>query len=579
MALQDNDYVKAPYLQAGDYLKINGTTSGFSIKSDNTGVIYGANDGTLTLGEVGVPTSIPTLDINAREINWNGRPLEEYFESTEGFFDGLDALSSRVDNLQTQLITGVTELRKTDEVFASKIEDLKLESLGASVNILQHPLNDSASNVCGVVIPVSLIQGKMNSFNTIRLGGIQNAVNCYVSIYHSTSSTPSINNQFTLLHNDTTSIIASGTSSQMASVDISLSKNVTLPTSGILLIVFATSSSAPSSTGLDWIVDSSLEANLKLSVYGVGPSNPTSSNGVWLFQKSPNPVFVTFVPDIQIAFIGHANDTLLHVDAALRETVDNLTVDYENLSGRVDSLELDCMTEAETNGAITNYRVAEGGSNLGTLVEQLTTSQQYSLVKGDTQLQFATSGIYLSAIENNTYKTELNFTATDVSVTALTSKDYTGIAELYMGADLTKLAYFKKTPTTDPGSTVSQLVLGSGEVNMQLVDSSALQDRYGFDMHASIPLDESNSAGVRMLYYSREISETDASTSIINMNGYSVEVSAGSGTSVTCLNINQEALNLELSASLWDNIVGSSSNAVPTVSIVHYLIQSALANQ
>lgn len=566
MAFQDNDYVKAPYLQAGDSLKITGTTSGFSIKAGTTGFIYGTNGGTLTMGEEGVPTSIPTLNINAREINWNGRPLGEYFASAGGSSDGLNALSSRVDNLQTQLTTEITELRETDEVFTSEIEDLRLKSLGASVNILQNTLNNYASNICGIVIPVSLIQGEMSSFNTIRLGGIRNDINCYVSIYHSISVTPSVNNQFTLLHKDATLVAASGTDSQQASVDIRLSKNVALPTSGVLLILFATSSSAPSSTGLDWIIDNSVEANLKLSVYAIGPSNPTSSNGVWLFQKRPNPMFVTFVPDIQIIFTGHADDAALHVDSELRRKIDDL-----------ESSSADYMTEAETKSAIAAYSSVGGNSNLGTLVTQLTTSQQYSLVKGGTQLRFNTSGMYLSADTGSTAMAELSFTTT--GITALINKNSTGISGLYLDKYSTGLSYSKKASDTDSGSTVAQLVLSPGKVNMQLVDSSVLQGRYGFNLNASLPIYDSGATGVYMTYYSRSETELGSYTSSIGMNGYQAELQVGTSSNHMSLHLTPDAFRIESSGSPWNGLIGTSSHAIPTVSVVHYLIQSALANQ
>lgn len=566
MAFQDNDYVKAPYLQAGDSLKITGTTSGFSIKAGNTGFIYGINDGTLTMGEEGVPTSIPVLNINAREINWNGRPLEEYFMSAGESSDELDALSSRVDNLQNQLTTEITELKDTDDVFTSKIEDLRLKSLGSSVNILQNTLNNYASDICGIVIPVTLLDDYMPEFNTIVVRGVRSALNGYVSVYHSQASTPSTSGSFTLLHKDTNLITASGSDSLEATATVKLSKYVKIPEEGIIVLAFSTSSSAPEDDNLSWLFSNSVEAKMKLSAYSAGESNPTASNGVWVLQKRPGASFTTYVPSVEIICMGHADDAALHVDSELRRKIDELTSSSE-----------DYMTEAETNSAIVSYIVPGGSYNLGTLVEQLTTSQQYSLVKGDAQLRFNTSGMYLSVDTNSADMSELRFTS--AGLTALINKNSTGIAGLYLDEYTTGLSYSKKASLTDSGSTVAQLVLSPGEVNMQLVDSSTLQGRYGFNLHASLPLYSSGDTGVQMVYYGRTVSESNANTSSISMNGYSAEIHASSGSNYTSLHITPDALRIESSGSGWSGLTGTTSHVVPTISVVHYLIQSALANQ
>lgn len=321
MAFQDKDYIKAPYLQVGDYLKINGTPSGFYINSDTTRFISGTNDGTLTLGRAGMATSILVLDINAKKINWNGRSLEDYF----------------------------------------------------------------------------------------------------------------------------------------------------------------TSSSA------------------------------------------------------------------------------------------------DYMTAAETNSAIASYSIEGGYYNLGTLVENLTTSHQYSLVKGGTNLLFETSGMYLSADASSLGSAEMSFTPT--GVTALLNKNSTGIAELYIGKDSTGLLYSKKTSVSDLGSTVAQLVLSPGKVNMQLVDSSALQGRYEFNLNAALPIDNSSDTGVQMAYHSRGETEPNTYTSSMGMNGYKAELRVGAGSDYMGLHLTSDAFRIESPESVWDGLIGTESHAVPTVSVVHYLIQSALANQ
>lgn len=566
MAFQDNDYVKAPYLQAGDSLKITGTTSGFSIKAGNTGFIYGTNGGTLTMGEEGVPTSIPTLNINAREINWNGRPLGEYFASAGGSSDGLNALSSRIDNLQTQLTTEITELRETDEVFTSEIEDLRLKSLGASVNILQNTLNNYASDICGIVIPVTLLNNSMPEFNTIVIGGLRSSMNGYVSVYHSQSTTPSTSGNFTLLHRDTNLITASGTDSSEATVTIKLSKYVKIPSSGIIVLAFATSSSAPEADNLSWLFGNSVESKVKLSVYVAGGSNPTATNGVWVLQKRPGASFVTYAPSVTIVCMGHADDAALHVDSELRRKIDAL-----------ESSSADYMTEAETKSAISAYSSVGGNSNLGTLVDQLTTSQQYSLVKGGTQLRFNTSGMYLSADTGSTDMAELSFTTT--GITALINKNSTGISGLYLDKYSTGLSYSKKASDTDSGSTVAQLVLSPGKVNMQLVDSSVLQGRYGFNLNASLPIYDSGATGVYMTYYSRSETELGSYTSSIGMNGYQAELQVGTSSNHMSLHLTPDAFRIESSGSPWNGLIGTSSHAIPTVSVVHYLIQSALANQ
>lgn len=659
MAFQDNDYVKAPYLQAGDSLKIIGTTSGFSVKVGNTGVIYGTNSGVLTMGEEGVPSSLPVLNINAQEINWNGKPLEEYFAAAGESPTELDELSTRVDNLQTQLATEVTELRATDADLTSDIKDLRLRSLGASADILQNTLNDYASNVCGIVIPVNLIQDEMNSFNTIRIGGIRNDVNCYVSIYHSTSTTPSIDNQFTLLHKDATLIDASGTDSQQASVDVRLSKNIALPTSGILLLLFATSSSypSPSSTGINWIIDNSIEANLRLSVYSAGTSNPTASNGVWLFQKRPSPTFVTLVPDVQIVFTGYADDAASRVDTELSrkigtlETgytglqgqlgtleaahtslagrVGTLETGYTGLQGRVGTLEVDYtnlhsnveelhtyvdelqvhymdlredvtsvyslvsdlttdvehiqasyMTEARTNSAITNYRIPGGDYNLGSLVHQLTVPvEPYVLEKGNFQLQFGASGMYVvttDTVPDYVCTAMMSFTPSGIR-SIVQDNDYSGMAELQLGSHSTVLAYNTKASDTFSGSAVTQLALSSYDIDMGLKTHYTPYGRYGFRMNAALPMYDADTTGMQVVYSSFGSGDEYASNSKLYMNGYSAALQVDAGDARTYLYLLPDELRLETLATAWDT--STSSHTVPTISIVHHLIQSALANQ
>ena len=155
--------------------------------------------------------------------------------------------------------------------------------------------------------------------------------------------------------------------------------------------------------------------------------------------------------------------------------------------------------------------------------------------------------------------------------------DYSGMAELQLGSYSTVLAYNTKASDTFSGSAVTQLALRSYDIDMKLASTYTPYGRYGFRMNAALPMYDADTTGMQVAYSSFGSGDEYASNSKLYMNGYSAALEVDAGDARTYLYLLPDELRLETSATAWDT--RTSSHTVPTISVVHHLIQSALANQ
>lgn len=588
MAVKDTEYIEAPSLRAGN-LHIDKSSSGFIMSAGNTTFLTGATDGTLTIGKEGLASSIPALNINAKQIYWNGQTLESYWSDSTAeignISQALGTLQTKVDTqnaaLQAKIDAQNTAIQTLDSNLSSEIDSLRLNALGAGVDILNKSTNGFVSDICGIAVPVSLLRSKLPHFNKVIIRGIRKPIEGYLAIYASNAVTPELTSSYRILHIEPNAYSARGSQTAPVTCEIRLSEEVAIPETGTILLTFAVSTAVPAEYNINWIIDGTLDEDyrgIQLLCYSPGNiSTPEATNGVWLLQKKTAAQFISYSVDAEFIYTGHAEDDELHLTADLKSQIKGLLTD-------------NYMTYEETFEAINNFPgVTEGYEcMLGTLVDQLAniytgftlTKQNASYGENgpSTNVRIGPSGV------------NVLMRGTVANASAIQDKAYLGLTD----DKGFQVSYYYKSSQSD--SALAQLALDSGHLELGLQRNP---DAGGFELLAkTLTSSNSSSYGMHMEYYSPKNTnrtsylEMNGSTTYVGVtdsSGY-VEMQAdasqirllkfsGDTGNRNELKLDHEGLKLSLPGRDWDPLVNAYSSCIPTISVVYAMIQDALANQ
>lgn len=612
MAILDTEYVKAPSLRAGD-LSITKSSTGFRMFEGDTVFLTGDANGTLTIGKENLTSSIPTLHINAAEVYWNNKPLKDYWE--EEFGTPVPDLTQDVTRLQELTTENTRAIQNTDKRLSQELSDLRLDALGAATNILVSPINNYVSNICGIAVPTTLLKVYLPYFNKITLNNVQNSGAGYLAIYSCDEETPSVSSSCTLLYIVEEAFETTGSPTAPTSSTINIPEKINIPDSGLILLIFASSATAPQTDNISWITAENSTMFISMGIYSPGATNrPYDTNGEYVLQKVTNAAFLTYSPDIDFSYV--ANDRV--------ENEDPLADDVEVIKSQIEDLQSDLgdyMTYEETTEAISTFpddglegRLYPLGSLVDALtvptlpltlskkIENLTSSIEFKgdvlSMKSATAQEIENIGSYISTAE---LKLLSGIAQLTLNRNPLSYSDSGDIASLGMRA--ISSGYFeegaielKSIYRSEFSGSAAQvhLTTGSGRLELGMRDS----DQDFFQLLAQAPT-ESYRTGILCLTYkslenSSQYSELNITqyTAVLSTHNnsqyaqvgvypYKIELRTDSVGYNPTLILQQSGLSLSSTAgsSTWNGKLDSTSTYIPTISIVHYLIQQALANQ
>lgn len=475
MAILDTEYVKAPSLRAGD-LSITKSSTGFSMSEGDTVFLTGSAGGTLTIGKENLTSSIPTLRINAREVYWNNRPLEDYWAEGGGSGPGGPDLTQEVTELQELTAANTQAIQATDE----RLSDLRLDALGAKINILVSPINNYVSNICGVAVPATSLKEALPYFNKITLNNVQNSGTGYLAIYSCDVTTPAIDSECTLLYVSEEAFETTGAPTTPTSSIINIPEKINVPDSGLILLIFSSSATSPQANNISWVTGENSTMVIRLGIYSPGATNrPYDTKGVYVLQKVTNAAFLTYSPDIDFSYVYDETESILSEDIEdiksqivdLESAVEDLQSDVEDrmtyeetvevVVSQIEELKSDLgggMTYEETMEAIASFPDDNNTDrlyNLGSLVDALTTNQPLTLVKKVSDDK--------SSIEFN--EKAFRLVNADYRQNGTGTNGYSAIAELKLGTGIAHLMAIEADPHTSYPyypSVIMELSLGSG---------------------------------------------------------------------------------------------------------------------
>lgn len=364
MAILDTEYVKAPSLKAGDLI-ITKSSTGFCMYEGDTIFLTGTTDGTLTVGKENLTSSIPALHINTEEVYWNNKPLKDYWEEESS--SAVAYLAQDVTRLQELTAENTQAIQDTDDRLSQELSDLRLDALGAKINTLVNPINNSASNICGIAIPAALLKEALPYFNKITINNVQNTGTGYMAIYACDATTPAVSSSCTLLYVTAESFETTGSTAAPTSSVIEIPDKIIIPDSGLILLIFASSATVPQSDNISWVTTENSTIDIRMGIYSPGGANrPYDTNGEYVLRKETDVTFLTYSPDIDFSYVvyGESDDILSEEVETIKAQIEDLTLDLE-----------DRMTYEETMEAITAF--PDDGSEgrlytLGSLVDALT---------------------------------------------------------------------------------------------------------------------------------------------------------------------------------------------------------------
>lgn len=611
MAILDTEYVKAPSLRAGD-LSITKSSTGFRMFEGDTVFLTGSADGTLTIGKENLTSSIPALHINAEEVYWNNKPLKDYWEEEAG--PDVPDLTQDVTELQELTAANTQAIQNTDKRLSQEIADLRMDALGAEINTLVSPINGFVSDIRGVAIPATILKESLPYFNRITINNVQSTGTGYLAIYSCDATTPAVSSPCTLLYVVEGVFETTGSQTAPASSTIEIPEKITVPDDGLIILIFANSTTAPQTDNISWVATENSTMSMRLGIYSPGGTNrPYDTNGEYVLQKVANTFFITYSPDIDFSYV--AKDRV--------EDEDPLSDDVEAIKSQIEDLRSDLgdyMTYEETTEAISTFpddglegRLYPLGSLVDALtvptlplalskkIENLTSSIEFKgdvlSMKSATTQEIENIGSYISTAE---LKLLSGIAQLTLNRNPLAYSDSGDIASLGMRA--ISSGYFEEGAielksiyrSEFSGSTAQvHLTTGSGRLELGMRDS----DQDFFQLLAQAPT-ESYRTGILCLTY--KSLENSSQYSELNITQYTAALSAHNnsqyaqvgvypykielGTDSVGYNptliLQQSGLSLSstASSSTWNGKLDSTSTYIPTISIVHYLIQQSLAN-
>ena len=571
MAILDTEYVKAPSLRAGD-LSITKSSTGFRMFEGDMVFLTGSADGTLTIGKENLTSSIPTLHINAAEVYWNNKPLKDYWE--EG---AVPDLTQDVTRLQELTTSNTQAIQNTDKRLSQEIADLRMDALGAEINTLVSPINGFVSDIRGVAIPATILKESLPYFNRITINNVQSTGTGYLAIYSCDATTPAVSSPCTLLYVVEGVFETTGSQTAPASSTIEIPEKITVPDDGLIILIFANSTTAPQTDNISWVATENSTMSMRLGIYSPGGTNrPYDTNGEYVLQKVANTFFITYSPDIDFSYV-YEDDVLSADIEEIKSQIGDLRSDLE-----------DYMTYEETFNAISYYPGPTEGYEymLGTLVDRLSNvNMGFNLTKRS------------PGYELDGQSTRVGIEYSGINVLLSGSINGSSAIQNIAGLELTASKGFQVSycySSSLSTSTMAQLVLESGHLELGLKKDVNVG---GFELIADTPTSDNHNTGMYMTYYSPR--DTSYSTHLF-MNGDTTTLEAsgpggyagmevhvsgirllqfmGSTGNTWTLEFNKEGLGMSTDGLDWDRMINQYSSFIPTISVVYAMIQSALAN-